>query len=315
MRPRPLISIVTPCYNEETNVLEHLRRVLAVVSPFREQFDFEHLYTDNCSTDRTFELLRELGAKDPKVKAVRFSRNIGANRAIAMGLGLAKGDAVILIQADLQDPPELISDFISGWAEGNDIVYGRIARRAEGAFGQTLRRVYYRILAKLSDAPVHIDAGEFRLASRRALDAMLSSGEDDLYLRGMAAAVGFKQKGVPYERAARAGGTSSNGVFDLVRYAGNGLLSTSTAPIRAVTLAGFFLAALGALLIAGLVLSKLFLSPSQVPRGITLLATLITFFAGAQLFAIGVIGEYIRKIFVQTLGLPRGFIADKVNLA
>ncbi|MBI3298360.1 MAG: glycosyltransferase family 2 protein [Elusimicrobia bacterium] len=310
---RRLISIVTPCFNEEANVAEHLRRVRAAAAPFKGEFDFEHIYTDNCSSDRTFELLRGLGAEDPAVKALRFSRNIGANRAIAMGLGRAKGDAVVLIQADLQDPPELIADFIAGWKEGWDVVYGRIERREEGVLGQALRRLYYRLIARLSDAPVHLDAGEFRLASRRALDAMLSSAEDDLYLRGMAAAVGFKQKAIPYRRAARAGGTSSQGPFDLLRYAANGLLSTSTAPIRMVTLAGFWLAALGFLLTAVLVASK-FLLPGQAPRGITMLATLIAFFSGAQLFAIGIIGEYIRKIFVQTLRVPRGFVADTVNL-
>lgn len=312
MTARRLLSIVTPCYNEEANVRMHFERVCNAVAPLRKDYDFEHIYTDNCSEDGTFELLKALAAENPHVRVLRFSRNIGANRAIAFGLRHARGDAAVLIQADLQDPPELIGEFIRGWEEGYDVVYGRILHRDEGILFQGLRRLYYRVIAALSDAPPPPDAGEFRLTSRRVLDAIGRYHEDDLYLRGAVAHIGFPQKEVPFARHKRAGGRSSIGAAGLAAYAINGLLSTTVVPIRAVVAAGLALAAFGFVLTAALASTKFFF-PGQAPRGITMLATLVTFFAGAQLFAIGVIGEYIRKIYVQSLRRPRGFIQDRIN--
>ncbi|MCX5797208.1 MAG: glycosyltransferase family 2 protein [Elusimicrobia bacterium] len=308
-----LISIVTPCFNEEANVERHFERVRTAAAPFRERYDFEHIYTDNCSADRTFELLRGLGAVHPEVKALRFSRNIGANRAIMIGLAQARGDAAVLIQADLQDPPEVIPEFIRGWEAGYDVVYGQILAREEGALMQAVRRLYYRIVSALSDVSLPRNAGEFRLTSRRVLDAFREYGDDDPYLRGIVAHVGFPQKAVPYRRVERSGGRSSQGLPALVAYAINGLLSTTAVPIRAVIVLGFLLAALGFAMTVILVAAK-FIFPGQAPHGFTTLATLITFFAGAQLCAIGIIGEYIRKIYAQSLRMPRGFIQDKINL-
>lgn len=313
MEPRKRISVVTPCYNEELNVHDHFRRVCAALEPFRDRYDLEHIYTDNCSQDRTFELLRELGAKHSNVKALRFARNIGANRAVYFGLMHATGDAAVLIQADLQDPPELIPEFVRGWEEGYDVVYGQIARRRESFILRNLRALYYRIVAALSDYPIPRNAGEFRLTSRRVLDAIREYSEDDLYLRGAVAHIGFKQKAIPFERAARAKGESSINFIGLVSYAINGLTSTTVAPIRAVTIAGIATAFAGFALTAFLVVSKL-VYPAAAPHGFTSTASLITFFAGAQMFSIGIIGEYIRKIYTQSLRRPRGFIQDKVNL-
>lgn len=313
MPGRRLISIVTPCFNEEDNVRAHLSRVRAAIEPLRAKYDFEHVYTDNCSTDRTFALLSELAAADKSVKVLRFSRNIGPNRAIALGLAHAAGDAAILIQGDLQDPPELIPEFVRGWEEGFDVVYGQIKGREERWPMPWLRKLYYRLVAALSDVPPPQNAGEFRLTSRRVLDALKRYEEDDLYLRGAIAHIGYAQKAVPFERQARAGGRSSLNTARLLSYAINGLLSTTVVPIRMVVVCGFLLSAFGFLLTVGLVASK-FLLPGQAPRGITMLATLITFFAGAQLLAIGIIGEYIRKIYVQSLRLPRGFVKDRLNL-
>jgi polyisoprenyl-phosphate glycosyltransferase len=310
---RRRISIVTPCFNEEPNVRDHFERVCAAIAPFRDRYDFEHVYTDNCSLDRTFELLKELGAKHPNVKAIRFARNIGANRAIYFGLMHATGDAAILIQADLQDPPELIPDFIKGWEEGHDVVFGQIHKRKGSFLLGGLRRVYYAIVTSLSDVPVPRNAGEFRLTSRRVLDAIREYTEDDLYLRGAVAHIGFKQKAIPYERHERAKGTSSINFIGLVSYAINGLTSTTVAPIRAVTIVGFLTAFIGFALTAYVVVTKL-IYPGVPPHGFPTLASMITFFAGVQMLSIGVIGEYIRKIYTQSLRRPRGFIQDKVNL-
>lgn len=313
MGDRPLISIVTPCFNEEENVDNHYAAVCKTIEPFRAKYDFEHIYTDNCSVDRTFELLSALGAMDPRVRAMRFSRNIGGDRAIFFALEHAKGDAVVLVQADFQDPPELIADFILGWEEGFDVVYGKIKRRREGFVLQLCRRLYYRIIQALSDVPVPTNAGEFRLMSRRALDALLQFRESDLYIRAAVAQVGFPQKPVEYVRQGRAAGSSSVNLIYLIGYALNGLLSTTVVPIRFVAVSGVAFSALGFLATLWLVVGKL-IYKSAVPHGFTTLAALVTFFAGGQLLALGIIGEYIRKIYVQTLHRPRGFIKDRINL-
>lgn len=308
-----LVSIVTPCFNEEANILAHFERVTRALAPFADRYAFEHLYTDNASTDRTFALLAGLAERHANVRVLRFSRNIGANRAIAFGLRHAKGDAAILIQGDLQDPPELVPEFLKGWEEGCDVVYGQIRSRAEGPLLRWLRSLYYRIIAALSDVPPPRNAGEFRLTSRRVLNAIALYTEDDLYLRGAIAHIGFRQRAVPYERAARAGGRTSNSLLGLVSYALNGLLATTVAPIRAVIVVGLAVSAVGFLLTAVLVASK-FLLPGAAPHGITMIASLITFFSGVQLLAIGIIGEYIQKIYIQSLRRPRGFVQDALNI-
>jgi len=308
-----LVSIVTPCRNEEANVREHFERVRAALAACADRYAFEHLYTDNASTDGTFARLAELAAAHPSVRVLRFSRDIGANRAIACGLRHAAGDAAILIQADLQDPPELLPEFLRGWEEGHDVVYGLIRGRREHLLLRAARRLYYRLIAALADVPPPRDAGEFRLVSRRVLDAIALYTEDDLYLRGAIAHIGFRQLAVPYDRAARRGGRSSNSFAGLLRYALEGLLSTTVAPIRAVVLVGLAVSSAGFLLTATLI-ARYFLYPGAAPHGFTTLATLLAFFSGVQLLAIGIIGEYIRKIYVQSLRRPRGFVQDALNI-
>jgi glycosyltransferase involved in cell wall biosynthesis len=313
MPEKKLISIVTPCYREESNITQHFDRVRKAIQPLTERYSFEHIYMDNCSDDLTFVKIQELCRAHANVRGIRYSRNIGADRSMSFGLAEAKGDAVILIQADLQDPPELIPDFVRHWEEGHDVVYGKIARRSEGAILQAVRRLYYRIIAKLSDVPIPENAGDFRLTSRRALDALLQFKEHDLYIRGAMALVGFAQKPVLFEKAPRAGGKSSVNFLYLLGYAINGLLSTTVVPLRLVTLAGVFVATLGFLLSGYIVVMKV-LYPEHAPQGYTTVATLLTFFSGIQLLSLGVIGEYLRKIYMQSLQRPKGFIQDRVNL-
>lgn len=312
MNSRRLISIVTPCYNEEANVLSHFDRVCRAIAPFRETYDFEHIYTDNQSQDATFAILSGLAQANPSVKVLRFARNIGPNRAVFIGLQKARGDAAILIQADLQDPPELLPDFIRGWQEGFDVVYGRIEEREERLVLRSFRRLYYKLIASLSEVPVPENVGEFRLTSRRALDGLLEYNDDDPYIRGIVASVGYPQKAVPYARAARAGGRSSISLFGLVGFAINGVLSTTVAPLRAVILMGLFLSGLGFLLTFALIVGKVLL-PNAAPQGVPMIAALITFFSGSQMLAMGIIAEYVRKIYFQSLERPRGFIQDSLN--
>ncbi len=313
MQRKKLISIVTPCYNEELNVHDHFTQVCEVLSPYREEFDFEHIYTDNCSQDKTFEKLSEIADQHKNVKVIRFSNNIGANRAIFMGLTTAKGDAVVLIQADLQDPPKLISTFIEGWKEGYEVVYGKIVTREEGLVLRNLRKLYYYLIDSFSEVPIPQGAGEFRITSRRVLDALLAYHEDDLYIRGAIARIGFKQKPIHYERLARHKGESSNNYLRLISYAINGFVSTSIAPIRLVSTFGIIFASIGFILTIAIILVKIFY-PESAPRGFATLAVLVTFFAGLQLLGIGIIGEYMRKTYLQVLSRPLGFIEKSKNL-
>lgn len=209
---RKLISIVTPCYNEELNVQEHFKQVSTVIDGYRNEFDFEHIYTDNASRDQTFEVLARIADVHPNVKVMRFSENIGLNRAIFMGLKHAKGDAIVLIQGDLQDPPELIAKFIDYWKEGYEVVYGKVQSRDEGLVIRNIRKLYYYLIDSFSDIPIPQGAGEFRITSRRVLNALLSYEEDDLYIRGAIARIGFKQMPIPYRRLARQKGESSYGI-------------------------------------------------------------------------------------------------------
>lgn len=310
---RKLISIVTPCYNEELNVLEHFQQISRIIEGYQSEFDFEHIYTDNCSQDNTFDVLAKIANGRPNVKVIRFSHNIGANRAIFMGLKHAKGDAIVLIQADLQDPPELIAKFIDYWKEGYEVVYGKIQTREEGLILSNFRKLYYYLIDSFSDVPIPQGAGEFRITSRRVLDALLSYQEDDLYIRGAIARIGFRQMPISYERLARHKGESSNNYLRLISYAINGFVSTSVAPIRLVSTLGILFAFVGFLLTFLIILSRIFF-PAAAPQGFTTLATLITFFAGLQLLGIGILGEYMRKTYLQVLSRPLGFIEKSINL-
>jgi len=313
MERRRLISIVIPCYNEEENVAHHFERVCRAIEPLRERYDFEFIYTDNMSQDRTFTLLREMAGREGGVRAIRFSRNIGVNRGIFLGLMEARGDAAMLIQADLQDPPELIPEFVPGGKRattsstgGSSIVTRAGSCRAAAACTTGSSR-------PSPTSPPPRNAGEFRIASRRVLDAIRRYADEDLYLRGAIAHIGFPQKPLPYHRMRRHDGRSSSSLLHLLGYAVNGVVSTSTVvPIRAVTVVGFVAAALGFLYGAANVVVKL-LFPHIVPPGMASVLAIVSFFAGLQLLALGVIGEYIRKIYLQSLGRPLGFIQDRVG--
>jgi dolichol-phosphate mannosyltransferase len=311
--PKPLISIVTPCFNEEGNVVNHFHRIQNVIAPFHTEYNFEHIYTDNCSEDDTFNLLRSLTEMHPQCRVIRFSRNIGAMRAIYFGLMHAKGDAAILIQADLQDPPELIPQFIEGWREGYDVVFGQIESREENWLVENLRKIYYKIVSRLSDVSPPENAGEFRLTTRRVLDAIAKFKEDDAYLRGIIAHIGFRQKSILYRREARVAGRSNSHLPYLVGFALNGLVSSTVVPLRLVILTGIFTICIGLLFMGYTVVVRLF-GIQHVPDGATAIILLITFFAGAQLLALGIIAEYIRKIYIQSLNRPQAFVADYLNM-
>lgn len=309
---KPLISIVTPCFNEEGNIEKHFELVRESLKEFEKDYYFEHIYTDNYSTDSTFEKLTNLAAKFKNVKVLRFSRNIGANRSIYQGLIRTKGQAVILIQADLQDPPSLLPIFIREWEKGYDVVYGQIINREESYILKKLRIFYYKLIRNLSDFPIPLNAGEFRLTSQRVVKAIGQYSEDDTYLRGIVAHIGFKQKAIPYNREARDSGKSSNNIISLLNYALNGIVSTSAKPLRAASILGLIISAATFSFGTYSIIYKL-IFPEYVPHGITIILAMNCFLTGIQLIFLGIVGEYIRKIHNQSLNRPMAHIQDAIN--
>lgn len=307
------ISIVIPCFNEEENVPLVYGEAVKLASLYNGKYEFEFVFTDNQSTDSTFSKICALAYKDPRVKLIRFSRNLGSTRAILFGMSKASGDAVIILQADLQDPPELIPQFIENWEKGYDVVYGTILNRTyESVIIRTLRKLFYYIVDNFSDVPIPRNAGEFRLTSQRATKSILAYQESRPYLRGIAAHIGYKSLPISYERRPRKHGESKAPFFYLVNFAIYGLTAVSTAPLRFIGLVGLALGSAGVLLSIYFVLMKLIL-PNGIPTGLTTIVVLVSLFGGLNFFLLGIIAEYLSRIYVETLNRPLGFIQEEIN--
>jgi len=297
-----LLSVIVPCLNEE----EALRGTQVRLSSVLEQIptNFEIIYVDDGSTDATPEVLRELQAYDSRVRVVRFSRNFGHQMAITAGLEHAAGDAVVIIDADLQDPPETIVDFFRKWQEGYDVVYGvRTEREGETAFKLWTAKLFYRFMTRLSDTQIPLDAGDFRLMDRRVLNVLLGMPERDRFVRGMVSWLGFSQVAVPYRREARIAGITKFSFFKMLRFALDGIFSFSIVPLRVATWTGFitsFLAILGIVLVS----LEHFLGVEGLVKGWTSTMFAVLFIGGVQLICMGIIGEYIGRIYGESKHRP-----------
>jgi len=297
-----LLSVIVPCLNEE----EALRGTQVRLSSALEQIptNFEIIYVDDGSTDATPEVLRELQAYDSRVRVVRFSRNFGHQMAITAGLEHAAGDAVVIIDADLQDPPETIMDFFRKWQEGYDVVYGvRTEREGETAFKLWTAKLFYRFMTRLSDTQIPMDTGDFRLMDRRVLNVLLGMPERDRFVRGMVSWLGFSQVAVPYRREARVAGVTKFSFFKMLRFALDGIFSFSIVPLRVATWTGFitsFLAILGIVLVS----LEHFLGVEGLVKGWTSTMFAVLFIGGVQLICMGIIGEYIGRIYGESKHRP-----------
>jgi dolichol-phosphate mannosyltransferase len=229
---KKLLSIVVPCFNEEEVISETFKR-LNNFSKQLTDLDVEIIFIDDGSSDSTRELLKKYAAEDARIKVICFARNFGHQIAVTAGIDAALGDAVVLIDADLQDPPEVVHQMIGKWKEGYDVVYGtRTERPGESAFKLATARGFYRLLNKLSDVPIPLDTGDFRLMSRAVVDTLRAMPERDRFVRGMVSWVGFKQTGLPYKRAERFAGESKYPLRKMLRFATDGILSFSTKPLQ-----------------------------------------------------------------------------------
>jgi polyisoprenyl-phosphate glycosyltransferase len=305
------ISIVVPCLNEQEVLRDTNRRLVAVLEQLPQRFEI--VYVDDGSTDRTPEILGELQADDERIRVVRFSRNFGHQMAITAGLEHASGDAVAIIDADLQDPPEVIADFVAKWMDGFDVVYGvRSERQGETAFKLWTAKVFYRLIGKLSDTEIPLDTGDFRLMGRRVVDALLAMPERDRFVRGMVSWLGFSQTAVPYRRAARAAGITKFSLFKMLRFATDGIVSFSILPLRLATWVGFAASGIALLGILITVVERL-MGVEGLVKGWASILVAILFIGGVQLICMGIIGEYVGRIYGESKRRPLYVVRERMG--
>lgn len=297
----PTLSVVAPCFNEEGVLHELYRRISQVLDGTGEPWEL--LLVNDGSRDRTPEIMRELHARDPRVKVVDFARNFGHQIAVTAGMDYARGDAVVLIDADLQDPPELILDMLAKWREGYEIVYAvRTERKGETWFKRFTAKLFYRLIYKITDINIPMDTGDFRLMDRKVVNALKTMREKHRFLRGMSVWVGFRQTGVKYVRAERYAGETKYPFKKMLKFALDGITSFSYLPLQLATYIGFAAALLA---VVGIIVTIILrLSGSQAFYGQATTLVSVLFLGGVQLISLGIIGEYLGRIYDEVKGRP-----------
>lgn len=307
---KTLISIVIPAFNEEANVARLERELLAALGPL--PYAFEFIVVDNSSTDGTGALVRELCARDGRWKYLRFSRNFTVEMSITAGYHYARGEAIVVLYSDLQDPPSVIPRLLEKWREGYDVVYGvRTVRPGDPAWRNRAVKIAYRLIGWFSDVPIPNDAGDFRLITRRVRDALERCPEQNRYMRGLIAWLGFRQVGVPYERQPRTAGGSKAPFSHLLFFAFNAVTSFSLRPLRLFTLMGTVILTLS--MVAAVVYIVLWLVGSP-PPGITTIIVLLLVAIGLNSIGIGVLGEYVGRTYAESKRRPLYVVEESVNL-
>ncbi len=309
MSTRPTISIVVPVYNEEPVLPELYRRVSQVMAQTGETWEL--ILVNDGSSDRSAEVIAQLHAQDKHIKGVSFSRNFGFQIAATAGLDHAQGDAIILTDADLQDPPEVYPEMIAKWREGYDVVYGvRKSRVGETWFKLITAKLFYRLIHHITSIDIPLDTGDFRLMDRRVVEAIRHMPERNRFLRGLVPWVGYKQTGIEYERQARFAGESKYGsVKQMLPFALDAITSFSYIPLQLATYLGFAIAGVSGLAILTVVGVRLFGPPGELLGQATTLVAVL-FLGGVQLISLGIIGEYLGRIYDEVKGRPL-YLVDK----
>ena len=313
----PTVSIVAPVFNEEAALPELYRIVQEVLDGAGE--DWELILVNDGSRDRSPEIMRALRARDPRVKIVDFARNFGHQIAISAGMDYAQGDAVVVIDADLQDPPSVILDMLARWREGYEVVYAmRSQRRGETWFKESTAKLFYRIIYRITDIDIPKDTGDFRLMDRKVVDALKGMREKHRFMRGLSVWVGFRQTGVHYVRAERYAGETKYPLKKMLKFALDGITSFSYFPLQLATYIGFVAAGLAVLGIIATIILRLSGSQAFYGQATTLVSVL--FLGGIQLISLGIIGEYLGRIYDEVKGRPLyivrealGFETDKIE--
>jgi polyisoprenyl-phosphate glycosyltransferase len=300
-KPKPIISIIAPCFNEAATLPEFYRRVRETMQALEETWEL--VLVDDGSRDDTAAILRSLASQDPHIRPVIFARNFGHQLAVTAGLDFSRGRAVVIIDSDLQDPPELIPELISQWRDGYEVVYAvRTEREGETWFKLFTASLFYRLIYRITDVDIPLDTGDFRLLDRKVVDVINNMRERHRFLRGMSVWVGFRQTGVPYKRAARYAGETKYPLKKMVKFAGDAITGFSYLPLQLATYLGFIAAGLSILAIPVVVAARIAGSQAFFGQATTLIAVL--FLGGVQLISLGILGEYIGRIYDEARGRP-----------
>lgn len=310
---KKLITIVTPCFNEEEGVVACYEAIKHIFDADIPGYDYEHIFCDNASSDQTVPLLKELAKRDSRVKIIVNSRNFGILKNTYNGVMHATGDAVLLFMpVDLQDPPELIPEFVKHWESGYEIVYGVRAQREEGLLLAWARKAYYRLLSRLTYVDYPLNVGDFQLVDKCVLEAMKQVDDAQPFMRLMTFDCGFRSIGVEYTWRARKYGVSQNSLMNMFEQGLNGIVSFSSAPLRLALIFGFLISG-ASLLYALSVFLLTFFGFVRAQAGVPTIVIALFFFGGVQLFFIGVLGEYISAIFNQVRRKPLVVMRERVN--
>jgi polyisoprenyl-phosphate glycosyltransferase len=308
-RPLALLSVVAPIYNEEATIQEFYSRVCRAL----ERTPFELVLVDDGSSDRSAAILNTLAMTDPRVRVVYLSRNFGHQTALTAGLDHARGDAVVMLDADLQDPPEVITTMLDHWRAGCDVVYAvREQREGESRFKLATARWFYKLFDKLAQVELQHNSGDFRLLDREALNALLSMRERNRFLRGMTVWVGYRQAAVPYRRDPRYAGETKYTLSKMLRFSLDAISSFSHRPLQLATLLGFVISTLAFIAIPVVIALRIFGSYLPGFGSITIAVLLL---GGIQLIAIGIIGEYVGRIYDEVKGRPLYLVRSRLNIA
>lgn len=295
-----LISIVSPVHNEEEVIEEFVTRIKSAL----QDLNWELLLVDDGSTDGSYEVIARLAADDARIRPIKLSRNFGHQPAITCGIENANGDAVVILDADLQDPPEVINEFISKWREGYEVVYGkRNTRKGEGFFKRVSAASFYRLLNRISDTKLPVDTGDFRLIDRKVVNALNLMNEKNRYVRGMVAWIGFNQIPVLYDRDPRKAGKTKFNFFKIISFGTDGLFSFSTRPLKIANWVSIFFTLVTIFLGIYFTYQKIFYPERSLP-GFVPIVLLISLISSVQFFVIGIIGSYVGRIYSEVKNRP-----------
>ena len=301
------LSVIIPIYNEETNIPTLYERLRGVLDPMGLRYEF--IFINDGSRDKSLQLVQTLALRDERVRFIDFSRNFGHQIAVTAGLDLSVGEAVVIIDADLQDPPELIVPLYQKLQEGYEVVYAkRRSRQGESAAKKLTAKLFYRILASITNISIPVDTGDFRIISRKVVDALKQMPEQNKFIRGQISWIGYRQTYVEYDRAERAGGETGYTYRKMIRLALDGITGFSDAPLKAATIGGFLVSGVAFVVMLYTLYSR-FVSGNYQPGWASLMVSIL-FLGGVQLIAVGIIGEYIARLSANVRQRPLYIISD-----